>query len=49
MKDTRFIYILRAAENTRKKVEACYGGKWITLQKTSYAKMQEINRIHTIL
>jgi hypothetical protein len=38
-------YILRAAENARKKFEACYGGKWITLQKTSYAKMQERRRI----
>lgn len=34
-------YILAAAENTRQKVESCYGGTWITVQQTNYNEMRD--------
>ena len=35
-------YILRAAENTRQKVESCYSGTWITVQQTTHSEMRDV-------
>ncbi|MBN1796714.1 MAG: hypothetical protein JW804_08575 [Sedimentisphaerales bacterium] len=34
-------YIMKAAERTRRKAEACYSGRWVTIQQTSYTKLRD--------